>query len=142
MGKQGRIRPIAICLFRQGDRILVHEKADPVKGIQIARPLGGGIEFGEPSQDAVVREIREELGVAITDVKQLGIVESIYIYRGEPGHELVFVYNARFIDETLYEKTVLIAQEGEKTFEVRWRSLDEMRGTPLVLVPEGLWQLL
>ncbi len=142
MGKQNRIRPIAICLFRHGDRILVHEKEDPVKGIRIARPLGGGIEFGEPSRDAVVREIQEELGIAVTDVKQLGIVESIYIYRGEPGHELVFVYDARFVDETLYEKAVLTAQEGKKTFEVRWRSLDEMRGKPLVLVPEGLWTLL
>ena len=142
MGKKPRIRPIAICLFRRSDRILVHEGIDPMSGVRFARPLGGGIEFGEHSRDAVVREIREELGVEIEDVRQLGILESIYIYKGAPGHELVFVYDARFVDEALYEQTVLTAQEGERTFTACWRSLDEMQGDPLVLVPQELWQLL
>lgn len=142
MGKKPRIRPIAICLFRQGDRILVHEGDDPVKGIRFARSLGGGIDFGEHSKDAVVREIREELGADVTDVELLGVIESAYIYLGEPGHEIVFVYDGRFVDESLYEQDVLIVTEGERQFEARWRSLDELRGNPLVLVPEGLWDLL
>lgn len=142
MGKKPRIRPIAICLFRRGDRILVHEGIDPLNNTHFARPLGGGIEFGEHSQEAIVREIREELGVAIENVRWLGILESIYIYRGEPGHELVFVYDAHFVDETLYGKETLTAREGERTFEACWRSLDELRGDSLVLVPEGLWQFL
>ncbi|NER78781.1 MAG: NUDIX hydrolase [Leptolyngbya sp. SIO1D8] len=142
MGKKPRIRPIAICLFRQGDRILIHEGVDTVKGIRFARPLGGGIDFGENSREAIVREIREELGAAIKDVEQLGILESIYLYEGEPGHEIVFVYDAHFIDESLYEQPTLMGQEGDQIFEAYWRSLDEIRGTSLVLVPEGLWQFL
>jgi 8-oxo-dGTP pyrophosphatase MutT (NUDIX family) len=142
MGKKPRIRPLAICLFRHGDRILVHEGIDTVKGIRFARPLGGGIDFGETSLDAIRREIREELGAEITDVKLLGILESIYVYEGKPGHEIVFVYDGLFVDEHLYTQETLTVTEGKQVFEATWRSLDEMRGEPLVLVPESLWTLL
>jgi 8-oxo-dGTP pyrophosphatase MutT (NUDIX family) len=142
MGKRPRIRPIAICLLRRGDRILVHEGEDTVKGIRFARPLGGGIDFGEHSRDAAIREIREELGAEITDVEFVGMIESIYIYLGEPGHELVFVYNGRFVDESLYEQDVLQVTEGKRRFEARWRSLDELKAENILLVPEGLEQWL
>lgn len=142
MGKKQRIRPIAICLFRRGDRILVHEGVDTVKGTRFARPLGGGIEFGEHSRDAVIREIREELNAEITNVRQIGILESIYIYEGEPGHELVFVYDGQFVDESLYEKASLTVAEGERTFPAYWRSLQELKSDALTLVPAKLWNLL
>jgi 8-oxo-dGTP pyrophosphatase MutT (NUDIX family) len=138
MGKKPRIRPLAICLFRWGDRILVHEGDDPVKGIRFARPLGGGIDFGEHSRDAVVREIREELGAEITDVEFVCMMESIYIYLGEPGHEIVFVYDGRFVDEHLYEQASLQVTEGKRIFEARWKSLEELNAEHILLVPEGL----
>lgn len=138
MGKKPRIRPLSICLFRRSDRILVHEGDDPVKGIRFARPLGGGIDFGEHSRDAVIREVREELGAEITDVEFVCMMESIYIYLGEPGHELVFVYDARFVDESLYEQAVLEVTEGKRQFEARWRSLAELKAENILLVPEGL----
>ena len=116
MGKKPRIRPIAICLIRQGDRLLLHEGVDTAKGIRFGRPLGGGIDFGETSRAAAIREIREELGAEITDVELLGILESIYIYEGAPGHEIVFVYSGRFVDETLYDQPSLTATEGKRVF--------------------------
>jgi 8-oxo-dGTP pyrophosphatase MutT (NUDIX family) len=138
MGKKPRIRPLSICLFRKGDRILVHEAADPVKGIRFVRPLGGGIDFGEHSRDAVIREVREELGAEITDVEFVCMLESIYVYLGKPGHELVFVYDARFVDESLYEREALPVIEGKRKFEARWRSLEELKAENILLVPEGL----
>jgi 8-oxo-dGTP pyrophosphatase MutT (NUDIX family) len=56
------IRVIAIFVFRDGDRILVAKCADDVKQDMFARPLGAVVEFGETSVQAIVREIREELG--------------------------------------------------------------------------------
>ncbi len=41
-----QIRPLVICLFWQGQRILVAKGYDPLKREQFFRPLGGGIEFG------------------------------------------------------------------------------------------------
>ncbi|MEM6519174.1 MAG: NUDIX hydrolase [Cyanobacteria bacterium P01_C01_bin.70] len=142
MGKKPGIRPIAICIIRHGNRLLLHEGVDTVKGILFGRPLGGGIDFGEHSRDAVIREIREELGAEMTDIEQVGIVESIYMYEGEPGHELVFVYSGRFTDESLYERPSLTVTEGKRVFEAHWRSLEELRSGDIFLVPEELWQFL
>ena len=55
------IRPVAICIFRKEDKILVFEAYDKVDDKIFYRPLGGGIEFGEHSSETVVREIREEI---------------------------------------------------------------------------------
>jgi 8-oxo-dGTP pyrophosphatase MutT (NUDIX family) len=142
MGKKERIRPIAICLLRRGEEILVHESYDSVKQRGFARPLGGGIDFGETSEAAAIREIKEELGVDITGVKLLGIVENIFVYEGEPGHEMVFVYDGRFVDESLYQQESLTAVEGERQFEAVWRSPQALRDGPCYLVPEEIWQFL
>lgn len=142
MGKKPRIRPLAICLLRQGDRLLLHEGVDTVRGIRFGRPLGGGIDFGETSREAVIREIREELGAEITDVELLGILESIYVYEGAPGHEIVFVYSGRFVDESLYERESLTVTEGKRQFEAHWRSPADLQQESILLVPEGLADLL
>lgn len=137
---QPRIRPIVIGLFRQGDRILVFEEYDPVKQDWFCRPLGGGIEFGERSQEALVREIYEELGVEIHAPQLLGIIENIFTYRGATGHEIVFIYEAAFVDETLYAQPFLPGHEHEvnEEFQAVWRTLDELAARHIRLVPEGL----
>jgi 8-oxo-dGTP pyrophosphatase MutT (NUDIX family) len=142
MGKKKRIRPISICLLRRGEEMLVHESYDSVKQVGFARPLGGGIDFGETSAAAAIREIKEELGVDITGVELLGIVENIFVYEGDPGHEIVFVYDGRFVDESLYGRESLMAVEGKRQFEVVWRSPDSLRSGPYPLVPHQLWDLL
>jgi hypothetical protein len=48
-----KIRPIAICVFRHQNRILVIEAYDHIKNEKYYRPLGGGIEFGEYSSIAI-----------------------------------------------------------------------------------------
>ncbi|MEO0488297.1 MAG: NUDIX hydrolase [Cyanobacteria bacterium P01_A01_bin.123] len=142
MAKKPQIRAIAICIFRQGDRILVNHGYNHTKQAHFCRPLGGGIDFGETSEAAVIREIREELGVEMTAPKLLGVLESIYVYNDKPGHELVFVYDGQFVDSALYDQISLQAVEGEQPFEARWRSLDELKSGDPLLVPEGLWTLL
>ena len=55
--KPNHIRPIAICLFRNGDKILVSDGIDPKTGGAYCRPLGGTIEFGELAANALVRAL-------------------------------------------------------------------------------------
>jgi ADP-ribose pyrophosphatase YjhB (NUDIX family) len=138
--QQGRIRPIVICLFRRGDRILVSKAQDTTKQDYFCRPLGGGIEFGEYSQAAVLREIQEELGVAVENLKLLGVLENIFTYEGQPGHEVVFVYDAEFTDKSLYEQTELLYDEAElaDNLVAKWQSVAEIEREQVRLVPEGL----
>ena len=84
-------RPCAFVFLRAGDRVLVSEMHDPVEGV-FYRPPGGGIEFRETSDQAARRELYEELGVAIDELTLLGVREEIFTHRGEPYHEIDFVF--------------------------------------------------
>jgi len=139
-----RIRPIAICLFRNGNRILVSEGFDTVKQNYYYRPLGGGIEYGESSKAAVAREIGEELGVKIENVQLLDVLENIFIYEGQQGHEIVFVFDADFADKSLYKLDEIDGseQEANVTFKAIWKSLNEIEKSGGRLVPENLEKLL
>jgi len=88
----GRIRALAICIFRQDDAILVIEAFDSVKREVFYRPLGGGIEFGEASAAAVARELREEVGAEVCELRYLGTLENLFMYGGAHGHEIVQVH--------------------------------------------------
>lgn len=57
--RKGIIQPLVICIFQKDDSILVAEGYDPVKKDYFYRPIGGGIEYGEKSSDALIREVDE-----------------------------------------------------------------------------------
>jgi len=139
-----RIRPIAICLFRNGNRILVSEGFDTIKQDYYYRPLGGGIEYGESSREAVLREIQEELGVEVENLQLIGVLENIFIYEGQQGHEIVFVFDAEFTDKSLYKLDEIdgYEQEANVRFKAKWHSFDEIEKSSGRLVPEDLAKLL
>lgn len=145
MGKE-QIRPIAICVFRRDNRILVGEGYDPVKKERFYRPLGGRIEFGEQSQETIVREIREELGAEVTSLRYLGTVENIFTFNGEAGHEIVQVYDGTFLDESLYSRERLQGYEVDEAwqgaFTAVWKTLDDLREGDVPLYPDALLEML
>lgn len=138
------IRPIAICVFLHQNKILVSEGYDPIKAQTFYRPLGGMLEFGERGEDAIRREIHEELDAEVTDVRFLSLLESIFTYNGQPHHELVLVYDGRFINGLIYESTELSGREAgdEQPFKVLWKSLADFGAGHPPLYPEGLLDLL
>jgi 8-oxo-dGTP pyrophosphatase MutT (NUDIX family) len=138
----GQIRVIAICLFSKGDGILVAEGFDTSKGSPFYRPLGGGVEFGETTQVTVIREIREELGHEIKDLRLVGTLENLFELEGIRGHQIVFVYDGEFINPGVYEHDQLkFKEDSGKTVTARWRPLDFFDAYHR-LVPEQLHQLL
>lgn len=141
--KKGIIRPLAICVFRKDNTILVAEGYDSVKDNYFYRPIGGGIEYGEKSSDALIREVKEELDADIHDLQYLGIIESIFNFNGELGHEIVQVYDAAFVDTSLYSNdTLLVEEDNGKTYKAMWKPLSEFQKEKLRLVPETLFELL
>lgn len=138
------IRPIAICVFRRDNRILVSEGYDPVKNETFYRPLGGMIEFGEHSAQTVHREIREEIGAEVADLRYLGTLENIFVYDGWPGHEIVMVYDGTLKDGSLYRRDrIEVAETGsEETTMAVWKDLREFAPDRPPLYPHGLLELL
>ena len=140
-----QIRPIAICVFLNHNRILVTEAYDPDRNNYFYRPLGGGIEFGENSADAICREVLEETNLRVNreSLKYLGTVENIFQINGGTGHEIVFVYDGMLQETSVYEQALVPGREanGEEIRAV-WKSLDKFENEGLILYPTGLLELL
>ena len=135
------VRPVAICIFRHADRILVARGHDAVKGEHFMRPLGGRIEFGELAADALRREIREELNAEIHEPELLGVLEDVYVYAGARCHDVVFVFDAKFRDDFLYDKVALpIAEDWDGP--ATWLHLGALGSVATPLYPTGLQALL
>jgi len=135
------IRPIALAVPRRGDDLLVLEYHDPTKDQNFYRPLGGGIEFGETAESAVRRELREELGVDLLDVRRLGVLENIFHGFGRDGHEIAFVFGCELSDPALYERDFVGEILDDAGTKVMWQPLSGVR-SDRPLYPEGLADLL
>lgn len=101
-----KIRILALVIIQRNNQVLVTPGQDPITGRVFHRLVGGGVEFGETSLEALQREIREELGVSLTDYRYLGVSENIFTYNGQSGHEVCFIYSASFEDEANYQREV------------------------------------
>ncbi len=135
------IRVIAIALFSHAGKILVFEGFDSVKQVPYYRPLGGGVEPGETTAQALRREIREELNQEIADLRLLQVTENLFIVDGRSGHEIVFIYDARFCDEKLYaQPTLTVHEDNGEVLTARWQPLDFFNKYHR-LVPEELVEL-
>ena len=131
----GYLRVKAVCVFANRGCILLIEGYDTVENQRFFVPIGGRVEFGESTEQAIVREVAEELSVAITDLVLLGVLENRFTFEGVAGHEIVFVYDAEFVDSALYERHSLPGVEGQTSFTARWldpRNLEDP------LYPDGL----
>jgi ADP-ribose pyrophosphatase YjhB (NUDIX family) len=139
----GRVRPIAIAVIWRADCLLVFESHDAAKGETFYRPLGGGIEFGEYGRDAIVREMREEIGAELLDIRYLGILENVFTLERRRGHDLVMVYEATLADAAIYATDELVAhEETGETFRVVWKPLSFFQSRAAPLYPNGLLELL
>ncbi len=139
----GKIRPLVIGIFSWGSSILVAESYDPAKQEVFYRPIGGGIQFGEYSQTALGREVNEEFGAEIDQLRYLGTLENVFIYKGQQGHEIVQVYDAEFVDRSLYEQESLVGQEDSGLiFKALWKPLTDFQDGSQRLYPTGLFELL
>lgn len=78
---------------------------------------GGHIEFSETMQDALARELQEELGIKISKAQFLGGVENIFEQNGAKKHEVSFVFH---VDITSDE---VASQEDH--IEFSWLSEEE-----------------
>jgi 8-oxo-dGTP pyrophosphatase MutT (NUDIX family) len=140
--KKKRVRPIAIAVITNGDRMLVAEGYDEVKRKTFYRPLGGKIELGEHGAETIARELEEELGIEVINPRYLGALESIYDFNGKRGHEIVLVYAADLADRSLYRQEKIDHRDRDGVrFRGIWKALSDF-SEGAILYPEGLLELL
>ena len=111
----------ATALIVKDNRLLVVEDEDGFYTI------GGAIQVDEATEDAVVREVKEELGVASRAGQLAFIVENRFEQDGIHYHNIEFHY---LVD--LLEDAPLTMQEDDKRQPCEWIDIDKLEGINLV----------
>ena len=103
-------------------------------------PLGGGVEFGEHSEDALHREFDEELGVSLSNVREVGTYEEVFTTDGQKQHEVWRVYEANIAESWPYEADEFSGYEAELDEEIEcvWLSPTVFSEGKETLYPEPL----
>jgi 8-oxo-dGTP pyrophosphatase MutT (NUDIX family) len=134
------VRPAArVLLVDSRDRILLFEAVDPrlpVPSLWITP--GGAIEPGETPEQAAVRELREETGLASVDLGPcVWTREYTFPWNGEPLTSVERFYLARVeahevsLDGQLEDELMVLKRH-------HWWSLDEIRRSREYFVPRRL----
>lgn len=134
----------AIGLHWRDGKLLAAEVYDDHGQLKGVRPLGGGVEFGEPWQTALRREFKEELDVEIEVLGAPHVMENIYTHHGAVGHEVLCIGKVRFSKEAFAGQNVIeFFEDSGAPCTAKWFDLSELdlpQGP--ALFPSGLKQLL
>lgn len=93
---------------------------------------GGRINYGESSEEAIVREMQEELGVDITDYRTLWINECFFVDSGTRFHEVGIYYLVNLENSVFnhYEPIFELIEESRvNTYE--WLDIDSLESIAL-----------
>jgi 8-oxo-dGTP pyrophosphatase MutT (NUDIX family) len=135
------IRGKVIAVAKNNNRLLVCEVLDDEGQLKGWMPLGGGIEFCETSEEALKREVFEELGYSVCIEGKPTVYENIYEHHGFYGHEIIFAFPVTFEDVTIYTKERFQIQEDRGSLHwVEWIDLTRFETKELVLFPFALSQ--
>ena len=88
--------------------------------------IGGAIQVGERTEEAVIREVKEELGVKAQARQLAFVVENRFEQAGVHFHNIEFHY---LVD--LLEDAPLTMREDERQLPCRWIALNQLHTVPL-----------
>jgi len=135
-------RVVGIALNR--DRVLLHRaEMDDFWSLP-----GGRVGMLEPAEDALKREMREELGIEIHIERLVWVVENFFEHDNKSYHELAFYFLMAFPhDSHAYKNEEFLGNDESIKLFFKWHQLsklEEVRLYPsflrkgLSLLPEGI----
>lgn len=134
-----KIRGKVIGLAKHDNKLLVFEVLDDQGNLKGWCPIGGGIEFGEKAEDALIREINEELRCNVTITGKPIICENIFEHHGITGHEIIFAFPIKLNDQNIYSNTRFqIREERGSTHWVEWVPIELFEKSEAILFPSIL----
>ena len=138
-----RIRVKAFGLHWKGDTLLAAEVTRDDGTPVGVRPLGGGVNFGEPWIEALRREFREEVHVELSHIGPPRVIENIFEHEGVMGHEVAFVADVEFADPALVALSLIeFSESNGTTHRAQWYPMKEIRSGQRRLLPNALEAML
>lgn len=105
MGRIERVELTNMCMICDGSRVLVLERKKNWRGVAFP---GGHVEPGESFVASVIREVREETGLEISDVRLCGIKQ----YVPEAGAEQYDCYIVLLYKANRFSGEIKSSEEG------------------------------
>lgn len=138
------MRNVALMLLKKGDKYLVEKFYDEVDKVYFYKLIGGGIEENEKPQEALKREIKEELNSDINILSEFVVIEEKLRYKGIERHIKAYIFEAEFKDLKDYNflQKFIYSPEGKFLSIAMWKSLEEIQEEKIELYPKKLLELL
>jgi 8-oxo-dGTP pyrophosphatase MutT (NUDIX family) len=139
--KELKIRPMVLTIVHRNNEILVFKGQHLKNGQPHYRPLGGGIDFGESSLEAVAREMVEEINVPLKNIKFLEVIETFFESQdGIPRHHIIFLYRAEFLKASDYEVEQFEIDEDyfTETVFAEWKPVEAFINGDVILHPKPM----
>ena len=114
-----RVAAIIVC----DDRILVMQD----EGIPHDYLPGGRVHLGEPAADALARELREELDMALPPHRLVFIGESFFTIDSTRYHEMCLYFLMEAPAALLARGDAFTRVEGAEVHHFRWARFEELR---------------
>lgn len=124
----------AMCLIEHEGKLLLCKNYNKVKKETFFRVVGGTVNFGEKCEEAVRREIKEELNSKIENLHFIAVIENIFTYEGEEGHEIVFLYKGDLSNKEIYKKKIIYIPDAED-FPAEWVPISDILEGKVKLYP-------
>lgn len=101
----------------KGGKVLLNKRKDDSHGDGTWSVSGGHLEFGEDLEHAARREVKEETGVNVKNLRFVGVTNDVY--KKEKKHYITIFYIADFASGK-------IKNSDEFSKEWRWVSWDDL----------------
>lgn len=89
---------------------------------------GGRVEIFESTENTIIREMNEELGVTVKINRLLWICEHFFTHNNSKYHEICYYYLIECNDHNLLDKEdVFYITEGKNKFEFRWIDVTDIK---------------
>jgi len=121
-----------ICHFRvagvlvRGDKLLVQSDNDNVFAIP-----GGHIAFGETSQSALIRELREEIGIDISVGRLIWVEEYFWKWGQKDAHGISFYYLVSPKDDADLPEDFKKQMKDNADIFLSWITFDEVKNATI-----------
>ncbi|AZZ61084.1 NUDIX domain-containing protein [Oenococcus sp. UCMA 16435] len=101
-------------LFNKENRVALNPDKNDSENPYVTLP-GGKLKFGETSEQAIIREFAEEMGLKVKTIRLLAVTENLYTYQQKHNNEINFTWLVKRADQ----ESVFAKDMNEQT--VIWR---------------------